>query len=105
MASASPTVRRRELGARFRTLRTATGMIVDDVAARMGVSPAKISRIETGARGVSIADVRFLCDLYQMSAEERALGQRSRAPNLTLQVIPFVAGAHPGHNSSFIICT
>jgi transcriptional regulator with XRE-family HTH domain len=71
MASVSPTVRRRELGARLRELRTATGMTVEDVAARMEVSPAKISRIETGARGVSIADVRFLCDLYRVSAEER----------------------------------
>jgi transcriptional regulator with XRE-family HTH domain len=71
MASASPTVRRRELGARLRVLRTGAGMTVDDAAARMEVSPAKISRIETGARGVSVADVRFLCDLYRVSAEER----------------------------------
>jgi transcriptional regulator with XRE-family HTH domain len=46
-------------------------MTVEDVAIRMEVSPAKISRIETGARGVSVADVRYLCDLYQVSAEER----------------------------------
>ena len=71
MASASPTVRRRELGARLRALRTGAGMTVDDVAGRMEVSPAKISRIETGARGVSVADVRFLCELYQVSTEER----------------------------------
>jgi transcriptional regulator with XRE-family HTH domain len=71
MASASPTVRRRELGARLRALRTAAGMTVDDAAARMEVSPAKISRLETGARGVSVPDVRFLCELYQVSTEER----------------------------------
>ena len=71
MASASPTVRRRELGARLRALRTAAGMTVDDVAVRMEVSPAKISRLETGARGVSVADVRFLCELFEVSTEER----------------------------------
>ncbi|HZB50973.1 MAG TPA: helix-turn-helix transcriptional regulator [Mycobacteriales bacterium] len=71
MASASPTVRRRELGARLRALRTGAGMTVDDAAARMEVSPAKISRIETGARGVSVADLRFLCELYEVSVEER----------------------------------
>ena len=220
MASVSPTVRRRELGARLRALRLASGLTAEDVAARMEVSPAKISRIETGARGVSIADVRFLCDLYAVSTEERdrlltltreskrrswwqqyglpeslatyigledaavsiqqyetsivppllqtqeyahalvsgagfyampeqeqlvqarmtrqeiltanpalqlwavideaalhrmvggpevtraqlqALAERSRAKNITLQVIPFAAGAHPGLNSSFII--
>lgn len=71
MTSPSPTVRRRELGARLRALRMERGLTVDDVAARMEVSPAKISRIETAARGVSLADVRFLCDLYQVSPEER----------------------------------
>ena len=71
MASASPTVRRRELGARLRALRVAAGMTVEDAAARMEVSPAKISRLETGARGVSVADVRFLCDLFRVSTEER----------------------------------
>jgi transcriptional regulator with XRE-family HTH domain len=71
VTSASPTVRRRELGARLRALRLAAGMTVEDVAARMEVSPAKISRIETGARGVSLADVRFLCDLYEVSLEDR----------------------------------
>lgn len=71
MATGSPTVRRRELSARLRALRLATGMKIEDVAGQMGVSPAKISRIETAARGASLADVRFLCDLYQVPAEER----------------------------------
>ena len=71
MTSASPTVRRRELGARLRALRLESGLTVEDVAGRMEVSPAKISRIETAARGVSVADVRFLCDLYEVSREER----------------------------------
>lgn len=71
MTSASPTVRRRELGARLRALRLESGLTVEDVAGRMEVSPAKISRIETAARGVSVADVRFLCDLYEVSGEER----------------------------------
>jgi len=71
VTSASPTVRRRELGARLRALRLESGLTVEDVAGRMEVSPAKISRIETAARGVSVADVRFLCDLYEVSREER----------------------------------
>ena len=71
MAAASPTVRRRELGARLRGLRLAAGLNADEVAARMEVSAAKISRIETGTRGVSVADLQFLCDLYDASAEDR----------------------------------
>jgi transcriptional regulator with XRE-family HTH domain len=71
VTSPSPTVRRRELGARLRALRLAADLTVEDVAGHMEVSPAKISRIETAARGVSIADVRFLCDLYQVSTDDR----------------------------------
>ena len=71
MTTPSPTVRRRELGARLRTLRMKSGFTVEDVAGWMEVSPAKISRIETAARGVSLADVRFLCELYEVGTEER----------------------------------
>jgi transcriptional regulator with XRE-family HTH domain len=71
VAGASPTVRRRELGARLRDLRTTAGLSVEDVAARMEVSPAKVSRIETAARGVNINDIRVLCDIYQVTAQER----------------------------------
>ena len=71
VTSPSPTVRRRELGARLRALRVDRGLTVEDVAERMEVSPAKISRIETAARGISLADVRFLCDLYGVSGADR----------------------------------
>jgi transcriptional regulator with XRE-family HTH domain len=67
----SPTIRRRELGARLRVLRSSAGLTAEDVAARMEVSPAKISRLETAARGVNINDIRVLCDIYGVSADER----------------------------------
>lgn len=69
--SPSPTLRRRELAARLRDLRLAAGLTADEVATRMLVSPAKISRIETGARGVSLRDVRDLCGIYGADAAER----------------------------------
>lgn len=74
MNSPSPTVRRRELGSRLRALRLGAGMTVEEVAVELEVSPTKISRIETaaGGRSVSVADVRFLCDLYQVSGEDRS---------------------------------
>jgi transcriptional regulator with XRE-family HTH domain len=65
-ASGSPTVRRRELGALLRTLRTDRGWTVEYVAERLLVSPSKISRLETGQRGVSQRDIRDLCDLYEV---------------------------------------
>ncbi|HEX6755683.1 MAG TPA: helix-turn-helix transcriptional regulator [Mycobacteriales bacterium] len=71
MADASPTIRRRELGTRLRALRSAANLTVEEVAARIEVSAAKVSRIETAARGVNINDIRALCDAYQVSAAER----------------------------------
>jgi transcriptional regulator with XRE-family HTH domain len=60
----SPTVRRRELGAVLRALRTDAGMTVEQVADRLLCSPSKVSRLETGQRGASARDVRDLCDIY-----------------------------------------
>jgi transcriptional regulator with XRE-family HTH domain len=67
----SPTIRRSELGVWLRTLRTEKGWTVDQVASRLQVSSSKVSRLETGKRGVREADIRNLCDLYEVDAEQR----------------------------------
>jgi transcriptional regulator with XRE-family HTH domain len=69
----NPTVRRRELGALLRELRIERGWTVDQVADRLQVSPSKVSRFETGQRGVSAQDIRSLCDLYAVDSEQRQL--------------------------------
>jgi transcriptional regulator with XRE-family HTH domain len=70
-ASGSPTVRRRELGARLRALRTDRGWTVEQVAERLQFSPSKVSRLENGFRGVSARDIKDICDLYDVQDEER----------------------------------
>jgi transcriptional regulator with XRE-family HTH domain len=70
-ANRSPTVRRRELGALLRALRQERGWTAEEVAERLLVSPSKISRQETGQRGVSARDIRDLCDLYGVQGDER----------------------------------
>lgn len=62
--SLSPTVRRRELGSLLRELRKDLDLTIEDVSERLLCSPAKISRIETGHRNISLRDVRDLCDVY-----------------------------------------
>jgi transcriptional regulator with XRE-family HTH domain len=64
--SGSPTVRRRELGALLRGLRTERGWTVEHVAERLEFSASKVSRLETGQRGASARDIRDLCDLYEV---------------------------------------
>jgi transcriptional regulator with XRE-family HTH domain len=67
----SPTVRRWELAARLRQLRVDAGLTVDQAAAHLMCSTAKISRLETAVRGASTRDVRDLCVLYQVTDDER----------------------------------
>jgi transcriptional regulator with XRE-family HTH domain len=84
MADASPTVRQRELGLRLRKIRTERGLTVEDVAARLMCSAAKVSRMETGARRPVPRDVRDLCRLYKLdeatSAELMNLTRQAREP-------------------------
>ncbi|MFE6029097.1 helix-turn-helix domain-containing protein [Streptomyces niveus] len=59
-----PTVRRRRLGSELRRLREAAALSQDDVHARTGLTPAKISRIELARFGVKSVDLDGLLDLY-----------------------------------------
>lgn len=74
----SPTLRRRELGAFLRARRQELGLTVDQVAERLLCSPSKVSRMETGQRGVTLRDVRDLCDLYGVTDT----AERERLMNL-----------------------
>ncbi|MFF5444236.1 helix-turn-helix domain-containing protein [Streptomyces sp. NPDC012888] len=60
----NPTVAGRRLGAELRRLREDSGMTGTQVAARLLISQAKVSHMETGRRAVSPRDVRDLCMLY-----------------------------------------
>jgi transcriptional regulator with XRE-family HTH domain len=66
----SPTVRRRELGAFLRALRTEQGFTLEQVAEHLLCTPSKVSRMETGRRGITSRDVRDLCDLYGITDQE-----------------------------------
>jgi transcriptional regulator with XRE-family HTH domain len=76
----SPTLRRRELGALLRTLRSEQGLTVEQVAEQLLCSPSKVSRMETGHRGATQRDVRDLCALYDVSdpAERDRMMQLAR---------------------------
>lgn len=65
--NSNPTARRWELAARLRQLRLEAGRSVDEAAAELMCSAAKISRMETAGRGVQPRDVRDLCRFYGVS--------------------------------------
>ncbi len=60
----APSVRERRLAGELRTLRTAGGWHGKDVAARLGWSASKVSRIETGRIGIAADDLDRLLALY-----------------------------------------
>ena len=84
MTDASPTVRQGELGLRLRKIRTGLGLTVEDVARQLMCSPAKVSRMETGARRPILRDIRELCSIYSLdekaSDEIMRLARQSRGP-------------------------
>jgi transcriptional regulator with XRE-family HTH domain len=63
----SPTVRRRELGALLRKLRTEKGLTVEQAAEQLLFSMSKLSRMETGHGAATARDIRDLCDLYNVT--------------------------------------
>ncbi|MCU7729770.1 helix-turn-helix domain-containing protein [Actinoplanes sp. KI2] len=60
----SPTIRRRRLGVELRRHREEAGVTIDVVADRIGCSPSKVSRIETGHTSASPSDVKNILDIY-----------------------------------------
>lgn len=68
---ANSLVRGLKLAAELRRLRLAACLTIDQVAARLECSTAKVSRIENGLVTVRIQDARELLDLYQTPDEYR----------------------------------
>jgi transcriptional regulator with XRE-family HTH domain len=70
-ADTSPTVRRRRLASELRRLRIECGLSMQEVAERMDLTAASVSRIETGRRGIRPRDLRAFLDLYEVPEHDR----------------------------------
>jgi transcriptional regulator with XRE-family HTH domain len=68
----NPSVRSRQVSALLRTLREDLGLSGAEVANALGMSPSKISRIETGARGLRVEDVAAMLGHYKVPEQKRA---------------------------------
>jgi transcriptional regulator with XRE-family HTH domain len=71
--SRSPAAARRRLGMELRGLREAAGKRIDDAAAMLECSTAKISRLETGKGVPYLRDIRDLIDFYGEPAQSRSI--------------------------------
>ena len=72
----APSVRERKLARELRVLRGGAQLHGKDVAARLGWSASKVSRIETGRIGVSPDDLDRLLALYEVPAGQAAYLRR-----------------------------
>jgi transcriptional regulator with XRE-family HTH domain len=70
-SSVNPAAVRLELALRLRQLRLQAGRSIEEAATELMCSPAKVSRMETGGRGVQARDVRDLCRFYGVSDRVR----------------------------------
>lgn len=96
MAGSSDTVEdRRRLGQELRQLREKAHKTLDEVAARLECSSAKISRLETGQVAVRPLDLREMLDLYEVAGARRAallsVSRQRRRPD-------YAGVIYDGHN-------
>jgi transcriptional regulator with XRE-family HTH domain len=73
-----PSARGRKLAGELHRLRRTVGLQGKDVADRLGWSPSKVSRIESGRVGITPDDLELLIALYKVKDDE-AKGLRERA--------------------------
>ncbi|MGH3873448.1 MAG: helix-turn-helix domain-containing protein [Pseudonocardiaceae bacterium] len=72
MATGSPMVRRRRLGAELRALRDKAGLTGEQVIEQVGwASASKLSRIENGRTRPDLSDILDLLDLYEVTGADR----------------------------------
>ena len=72
MTAATPPIRRRIVGGALRRYREALGYTLDDAARVLECDRSKVSRIETGERGVRAGELREMLTEYGASKEVQA---------------------------------
>ncbi|GLZ41744.1 helix-turn-helix transcriptional regulator [Actinokineospora sp. NBRC 105648] len=66
MPPGRPTIRSRQVAGELRRLRKQAGFTTGEVGARLGLSQAKVSRVETGTSGLRLRDVEAMLGLYRV---------------------------------------
>ena len=73
MTVSAPPVRRRLVGRTLRRHREALGWTLNDAARVLECDRSKVSRIETGERGIRIKELRELMEEYGVAEEQRTV--------------------------------
>ena len=73
MVTAAPPVRRRLVGTALRGYRENLGYTLEDAAALLECDRSKVSRIETGERGIRAKELRELLGHFGVPGEQQSL--------------------------------
>ena len=96
----SPTIRRRRLGAELRRRREEAHVTIDVVADRLGCSPSKVSRIETGHTSATPRDVQDMLEIYGVDLESTGelvqIAREARQKGWWHPFSPVLTGAYIG---------
>ena len=68
-------------GKRLKALRKQTGKTQEQVAEAVGLEPGTISRIERGAKGMSIDSLLMFSEIYRVSTDYILKGNKTVAPS------------------------
>jgi transcriptional regulator with XRE-family HTH domain len=90
-----PITQRQQLGTRLRALRELAGLRNEDLAEALGLSPATVSRMESGDRVVTLPEISIWADRTGTPAAVRA-ELASLAENARTQVRPWRSRFHAG---------
>ena len=80
MASAAPPVRRRLVGRALRQYRESMGYTLDDVARMLECDRSKMSRVETGERGIRGKELRELLAEFGVAGDQQAILELLASP-------------------------
>lgn len=99
----APPVRRRLVGKALRRYRERLGYTLEDVARVLECHPSKISRIETGERGIRGKELRELLDEYRIEGAQRALLAELADPRGAFGWYRDYADVLPGAQRDYVI--
>jgi transcriptional regulator with XRE-family HTH domain len=60
---------RKEMGCRVRALRRARGLSIDELSAKLALTPSHLGLIERGERGITVERLMNVCQFFGCSAD------------------------------------
>jgi transcriptional regulator with XRE-family HTH domain len=79
---------RKEMGIRVRALRRAQGLSIDELSAKLDLTPSHLGLIERGERGVTVERLLNVCQFFNCTADFLITGKEIRTPSAKKTAAP-----------------